>query len=206
MVWKKCERFLRAFFSSEYKPDSDGIVRPVRPDFCPSSSGGEPGVCKLRCSEWRYRKCGPGHRLLVLRCVTHRTTFTIYPDGWVPFGRQALVRTIEAVDDKVGGKSWPETATGSRPTRRTQVRWIHAHGVLLGTDPSFDDSDVHEISLTIGVSALNLLECRRARDGPPTPKCRAEAIRIVLTLISDRKSLLRSGVRAKYWGPPTRTF
>lgn len=41
--------------------------------------------------EWRERTCGPGYPLMVVECKTHGMHYTVYPPGWVPYGREPVV-------------------------------------------------------------------------------------------------------------------
>jgi len=80
----------RPFLSSPYTADeSDRMTPSERIDQCPWASGGE--SCKIRKHDWRQRKSGPSIELRILRCLTHGHDFTVYPPGYVPYGRQVLV-------------------------------------------------------------------------------------------------------------------
>lgn len=58
-------------------------------DRCPLARGGE--RCRIRQHDWRKRKTGPSVALRVLKCKSHRRAFTVYPPGYVPYGRQAWI-------------------------------------------------------------------------------------------------------------------
>ncbi len=88
----KCQResaVERPFLSAPYVADEIGRMSPPDIDQCPWASGGE--SCKIRKHDWRRRKSGPSIGLRVLRCLTHGHDFTVYPPGYVPYGRQVLV-------------------------------------------------------------------------------------------------------------------
>jgi len=80
----------RPFLSAPYTADETDRMSPSeRIDQCPWASVGE--SCKIRKHDWRHRKSGPSIGLRVLRCLTHGHGFTVYPPGYVPYGRQVLV-------------------------------------------------------------------------------------------------------------------
>lgn len=79
----------RPFLSAPYLAGDDGRYAPAEAlDQCPFAEGGEP--CRLEKHDWRPRKSGPAIALRVLRCRTHGVFFTVYPPGYVPYGRQRL--------------------------------------------------------------------------------------------------------------------
>ncbi len=90
---RRCEResaAARPFLSAPYVADETNRMSPSeRIDQCPWASEGE--SCKIRKHDWRRRKSGPSIGLRVLRCLTHGHDFTVYPPGYVPYGRQVLV-------------------------------------------------------------------------------------------------------------------
>ncbi len=80
----------RPFLSAPYVADETNRMSPSeRIDQCPWASGGQ--SCKIHKHDWRRRKSGPSIGLRVLRCLTHGHDFTVYPPGYVPYGRQVLV-------------------------------------------------------------------------------------------------------------------
>ncbi len=98
----------RPFLSAPYVADETNRMSPSECiDQCPWASEDE--SCKIRKHDWRRRKSGPSIGLRVLRCLTHGHDFTVYPPGYVPYGRQVLV----PVD--LGGHrlKQPEEAEGS---------------------------------------------------------------------------------------------
>lgn len=55
-----------------------------------ASDGCERGPCRIWLRHWRTRKTGPEFPLVVVACRTHRVAFTLYPPGYVPYGRVAM--------------------------------------------------------------------------------------------------------------------
>jgi hypothetical protein len=78
-----------AFLTAPYWRDEEGGQwRPLgRVDQCPFAQG--PERCRIRAHDWRNRKTGPSVSLRVLKCLTHARAFTVYPPGYVPYGRQS---------------------------------------------------------------------------------------------------------------------
>ena len=80
----------RRFLSAPYIVDKAGRARPSDGiNQCPRASGSE--RCRIRQHDWRNRKTGPSVALRVLKCMTHSRAFTVYPPGYVPYGRQAWI-------------------------------------------------------------------------------------------------------------------
>ena len=52
---------------------------------------GEQDSCNVSFNYLRERKTGPCIPLVIVRCITHNVSFTIYPPGHVPYGRESLV-------------------------------------------------------------------------------------------------------------------
>jgi len=102
--------------------------------------------CRLKEHSRRQRETGPAPDLVVVRCKTHGCFFTIYPPGYVPYGRQRLptavteVTTAPAVqaagaaaDSAV--QRWPDWADpdGVEPAwASTQWRQLKRWGQWLG--------------------------------------------------------------------------
>jgi hypothetical protein len=81
----------RRFLSAPYVADGSERARPVEGiDQCPWAEGSE--GCRIRGHHWRERKTGPSVALRVLKCLTHGQAFTVYPPGFVPYGRQPWIR------------------------------------------------------------------------------------------------------------------
>jgi hypothetical protein len=103
----------------------------------------------MRGAGWRDRATGPRHRLRKVRCITHGTAFTLYPVGYVPYGREPVICQVEATKPEDGqaslvgaavaerrGERWPEELIEDErgPVRRTQRRRIAAVGRFVGLD------------------------------------------------------------------------
>lgn len=62
------------------------------PDVCPLGIElGEQHTCVVSFNYFRERKTGPCIPLVIVQCLTHNISFTIYPPGHVPYGREPLV-------------------------------------------------------------------------------------------------------------------
>ena len=198
------------FFTGEYLPIATGELRTKRPNLCPNSHSGIPGKCDIIIKEYRPRKFGPGHHLTVYNCKNHRRSFTVYPEGWLPYGRRPLVgeqSSLEAVNDRKSGSIWPEYANNERPTRYTQSHWIRGWLKILGIDSSLDKIQRHQAAVTLNTSFLTISEtAHRVRDGPEVR--RGYKLKTMSRLISETLSLTGAnlqmiysrGLDLGYWG------
>jgi hypothetical protein len=148
----------RFYVVSTYRPDPDGNLVPDFPS-CGPCNEFDNHECALGIDHYRIRKQGPGPSLCVMRCSTHNKGFTIYPPGWVPYGRKALAPValdgdrissseganrfeetyFEAALDAVNQCAWPhQSSAGSlEPRFTTQTRHLQRSSLLLGIYPSF---------------------------------------------------------------------
>lgn len=111
----------RSFIVTAYTVGDGGRFVPVMPLACvaegASSSGDDP--CRIWLHHRRARKTGPGFPLTVVECRTHRVAFTLYPPGYVPYGRVAIApvdsggRPLHAPADY--GTREPATGEQSEP-------------------------------------------------------------------------------------------
>ncbi len=81
------------FVCSPYFPaKTDGTLTCEIPDVCPLGIQlGEQHTCIVSFNYRRERKTGPCIPLVIVQCLTHNISFTIYPPGHVPYGREPLV-------------------------------------------------------------------------------------------------------------------
>jgi hypothetical protein len=183
----------KPFLSAPYEIDKKGHPRPKKPLRCPLAESDD-NSCNIQFEKWRRRIHGPGFDFAVFQCLSHRRSFTIYPPGWVPYGRKALVlldhrgealqhvsgecvwkgTLFDAVLD--GGKEafWPEEISlgptkevaqfGSRKTQRR-----HIAGAMRLFSLTLDDTQRtrEKVAGILGMD-LVLFEklATRIRDGP----------------------------------------
>ena len=97
------------------------------------------GTCRICVKGYRTRGFGPGHRLTVATCTEHGVSFTLYPIGWVPYGRAAVVdrsgdwsRTLFAVVVSIAATTPVRSMPGYRRTHQRRVvragRWVGVAG------------------------------------------------------------------------------
>jgi hypothetical protein len=82
----------RSFIVTAYTVGDGGRFAPLMPLACvaeAASSGGD-DPCRIWLHHRRPRKTGPGFPLTVVECRTHGVVFTLYPPGYVPYGRVAM--------------------------------------------------------------------------------------------------------------------
>ena len=142
--------------------DETGEWRVELPGSGPCAEGAR-SQCQLKEHGHRWRKTGPDPDLVVVRCKTHGCFFTIYPPGYVPYGRQRLptaaaeattapaVQAASAAADFVVQR-WPDWADpdGVEPAwASTQWRQLKRWGQWLGL--SGEDVAGQRIATTLGL-------------------------------------------------------
>ena len=165
--------------------------------------------CRIRRHDSRKRKTGPKHPLLVLRCVVHHRSFTVYPPGLMPFGRRRLVprhqrweaTIFEAALDASEGERWSDTGQLGG-WWSTQWRHLGRLGELLGLGGG--DRLGERVAQQLGVDLHVHLEARGAYDARGFQR-RGRAVRKVLEAVrvagSDvLRRLLRAGYEAGLFG------
>jgi hypothetical protein len=80
----------RAFIITSYSAPEGGAFLADLPLRCLASTELDGLICLVRVHHRRSRKTGPSHLLTVARCTTHQVVFTLYPPGYVPYGRIAM--------------------------------------------------------------------------------------------------------------------
>lgn len=167
----------RIYIISPYYPDSTGRLRPDLPTVGPCRDWDE-RACSVCCDHDRDRKTGPDFPLIVVRCTTHKKGFTIYPPGYVPYGRQpmapvapdgSLVSTtngaqrfvgtyFDAALDAAQQRAWPhESIEGSlMPRFPSQVRHLTHSALLLGIQPGLHGNLRDEIAQILLVGGQRL--------------------------------------------------
>lgn len=186
---------------------------PVRlPDRLPCG-GGDGCGCDVRPKGRRERKDGPGFELVIVQCVAHRRCFTLYPIGWVPYGRTAQVPAPAAPCDATEasqGPAWGETAFGVVPRwlevavdrdlasdRRTRTRLVALSARWLGLSGTVADAE-YASSLLSGRLAV-WIAARAAYQAAPRWRSRAEAVDGALSAIADSDDLWQRMLRVGHW-------
>jgi len=79
----------RAFVCAPYAKDEACEMKPEGEiSRCPSARCDE--SCEIKRNGFRSRKTGPGYPLQIMKCKSHGSFFTVYPPGFVPYGRQRI--------------------------------------------------------------------------------------------------------------------
>ena len=160
-----------------YRETAKGIVRAVLPKWCPRRE--RDFSCRVSIRGYRERAWGPGYCLSIARCKTHALAFTVYPPGWVPYGRMPIsARTPEAFPvggdrskgtvfaaarDAAVGIHWARSGAGpEQPVQRTQSRWVHLTARLAGVSSEVSERTREELSAVLGVPLLALTEATKA--------------------------------------------
>jgi len=207
-----------------YRPGADGRLVPEIPGEGPCRDPGD-GPCRLVTDHWRERTTGPGFPLLVMRCLTHRRGFTLYPHGHVPYGREAIapvapdgassgtgpgrfVGTVfEAAVDASRGRPWPrERRDGGHAWWPTMWHRLAQAEVWLGVSPELGEKLRERRAADLEADLLPLTEGARGIEAAPGYRSRGRAVVKVLgELPADRSllyRLLRAGHAAGLFGEP----
>lgn len=196
----------------------------ARPSKCPLFNC-LPAACKLIFQGYRDRKSGPKHPLVRFYCSTHKSYFTVYPIGYVPYGRAPIFLSsgntdisetlFKAALDASSNISWRKTASiisnmkidiplEEIRTFKTQKRHISGAAILLKISSLIDERsiDLNTLSADYGISYM-LLKSIRARDGPNTYK--KTGVHIMELLKSNQCSLnlqtiIKLGSAAGFFG------
>ncbi len=135
------------------------------PDRCLLNGEGNAEDCRIGGGFWRARSTGPRHPLRVVRCRTHNVAFTLYPEGYLPYGRMPVLSEPDEageIDTKASlvgaaiaadkGQHWPEELIDDEqgPVGRIQRRRIKRLGMLIGFDrPQVESAVLAELGLDI---------------------------------------------------------
>lgn len=208
----------RPFIVSGYTSNERGIPRPQKPSSCPFATLSD-ASCTIHIERWRVRICGIRFAVAGMRCVTHKVSFTVYPPGWAPYARKALLlvdhggcevetedqdnrwgdTVFEASADAAAEKLWPEEVQlGPLPevglvpqSRRTQRRHIAGVVLLLGLNQSATcrEREIVARFMNIGVSWLEA-GARKIRDGPSLIRKGVEAVQVLEQLQAIRLRMI----------------
>ena len=184
---------------------------PEIPAQCMAATDADGGACSIGVHHLRSRKTGPSHPVAVARCRTHQVSFTLYPPGYVPYGRVAvapvdaegqLVHEVgdgevdgfepepawdatifRAARDAERGLAWPRQATmDAMGSWRSQGRWIAIAAALLGL--TTEDNERWPLVGLVGVPALVLREASAAYASAKGYVGRGRAVTLVLDALA----------------------
>ena len=156
------------------------------PDRCPMAAAGSEPRCRVSAHHHRKRKTGPEFALMVARCDEHGCAFTLYPPGYAPYRRQALVRLapdgadmqhdetetlghkfestlFEAAVDASQGRAWAREP-GAVPSEQwwsTQGRHLSLASRIAGVAGILSDRMREAVALVLTVDTLSLRELAR---------------------------------------------
>lgn len=207
-----------------YERDEAGELKAVLPSRCPLGEDGS--GCRVGLHHYRRRKTGPQIPLMVARCHRHGAAFTVYPPGYVPYGRVAVApldlqgREVIATEpespvaasgtiwegtaDAAAGLRWPETG-GAMGSRRTQGRRLAMGAVLFGLH---SEPRVRErVAEALKVAALPLHEAAQRYCALVSWRERAQVLLGLLARCVPRglpRAVLAAGYLTGLWGRPSR--
>jgi hypothetical protein len=211
------------FAQVAYRVDEGGTLVAELPAHCPGH--GTSDGCRVVARFRRSRGQGPAHALVVAHCREHERSFTLYPPGWVPYGRRPTcvvtpagyaVRSesvagtmLAAAKDAEAGRLWPRSGAAlDANVHRTQGRQLVLASLLLGVCPSLAEAVREALAACLGVPLLVLHEARRRYDASRSWRARAGAVMAVVRRLGPRRQLpelwSRAGHIAGLWGRPSR--
>lgn len=217
----------RPFVVTPYLERAAGVMKPELPSCCPGWSGPGDEPCRLAIHDWRLRKTGPRFPLAVVRCGLHGFgAFTLYPPGYAPYRRQAVLQVapdgstvhgddgdrlrrdfgktvFEAAVDARQGRPWPrETSDRRERSWGTQGRHLELASRLTGVARSLADRVREAISTLLSIGGLHLRQASRSRGY----RAVGEAVCSVLQRLrrGPRRAahLLTCGHLIGHWGEP----
>lgn len=205
-----------------YRPDLAGSLLPEIPAEGPCKH--RPGACRIRAHDWRHRTTGPCFPLRVVRCRTHDLSFTLYPPGHVPYGREPVAPVspdgeptgngpdrfagtiFGAALDAARGRLWPRESGGSDdPVWPTMCRRLADAELWLGIAPGLSDREREERAADLDVDLLPLREAAAIRAASGYRSRGAAVVKILEELPPGRPLLdrfLRAGHGAGLLGEP----
>jgi hypothetical protein len=216
------------FLCAPYLAGGDGRYQPSDAiDRCPFAAAGEP--CKICKHGFRERKTGPEIPLRVLRCEPHGRYFTVYPPGYMPYGRCSVAVVdlrgepversdpepaascrgclFEAPLDAAADQVWENEPVVElhRPRYPTQRRRLRRCGQLLGLDRALSNVVVEQIRDHLGLDGLDHEQARQQFQQAKSLAPQAEAILTAHQRSAPRGRVLRllaAGSLSGLWGHP----
>jgi hypothetical protein len=179
--------------------------------------GADGSQCAVARHDQRARKSGPEHALVVCRCRAHCVFFTLYPPGYVPYGRIAVIaedsegRAVqrEALGTTIFGAALEAGAEreSQRMQRRTIQRRLSACAAMLGIWTALPEPVRDQIADALWLPRLAARASARAYSMTRRLRDRSAVLLSLLVrvpLVRRRAGLLVAGQLAGLWGRPSR--
>ena len=220
-------RLRRPFLVTPYTPDRDGHLSSAMPSRCPHGLKSAKPLCSIKIDHFRDRKTGPEHPLAVARCRPHGLGFTLYPAGFAPYRRQAVIKIapdgsaisteetelredfagtiFAAAVDGAEGLSWARDTHDAIPDRfwGTQERHLKFASRLVGVARGLADRVRESIATVLSVSGLRQREHSTAIGYRAIGKAVCDTLRQLRGSHASRASaLLMCGYLNGLWGEP----
>jgi hypothetical protein len=183
--------------------------------------------CAISLDHYRPRSTGPCFPLAVLRCAAHKHGFTLYPPGYVPYGRAAVAPVtqggfergagaesfagtlLDAALDAAKATAWPrECPGGSARWWGKQGRHVAAAVRICGVAPDLDAAARQAQAAALWVETLLLIHGAQTIAAKPGYRSRGQAAVAVLGRLAPGPCVLQrvlaAGHLAGLWGPPWR--
>jgi hypothetical protein len=217
----------RPFVVTPYVLVADGNLVPELPDRCPRAETTTGSRCRISAHHYRKRKTGPGFPLMVARCGEHGCAFTLYPPGYAPYRRQAVVRVgpdgagmdddepetlerkfestlFEAAVDASGGHAWArEPVDGlSEQWWSTQGRHLSLASRIVGVARDLSDRVREAVAAALPVDTLSLRELAHSVGYRARGRSVCTVLRRLHSAAVAAVRLLRCGHLIGHWGEP----
>lgn len=218
------------FIVTPYVIEPQDLLEAQKPSCCPVQGVCGHGECNLRVDHYRHRKTGPKHSLMVVKCRTHGYAFTLYPPGYAPYRRQAVMRVapdgkpiygegkdapepfddtlFDAAFDARSGRPWARQSPSlpQPPPERwwgTQGRHLRMAARLVGLAAELGDTVRGCIATILSVSSLQLRDGSHARGYRGIGKAVCDVLQRIRGSVRRRAlDLLVCGHLAGHWGEP----
>lgn len=220
-------RLRRPFLVTPYTLGLDGRLSPALPSRCPCGVESAKPLCSIRVDHYRHRSTGPTHPLAVARCSTHALGFTLYPAGFAPYRRQAVLKVapdgsmisteevglrqdfadtvFTAAVEGADGQSWARNTNAAVPdcSWGTQGRHLQLAARLVGVARDLTDRVRESVATVLSVSGLKQREHSTAIGYRAIGKAICDMLQQLRGSHASRASaLLMCGHLVGHWGEP----
>lgn len=217
----------RAFVVTPYVLATEGSLVPALPDRCPQASAGTDQTCRISAHHQRKRKTGPQFPLTVARCAGHHCAFTLYPPGYAPYRRQAVVRVgpdgtrmhgdepgtlahefestlFEASVAASEGRAWARETARDPPERwwTTQGRHLRLASRIVGVARESSERTREAVAAALSVDTLLLRDLARSTGYRALGRAVCAVLRRLREGAVTAVRLLRCGHLIGHWGEP----
>lgn len=167
------------------------------PQDCPHRSHDYP--CDVVLHSHRRRGTGPDHPLAVCRCRAHGVSFTVYPPGFAPYGREHLETVLSSLGEH---ESLSEEVEATRADIISRSSRLHkATATLWGLLGIAQEGARVALMTSLGIPITLSAEAARARHLTQRTRALRAIVRSIRRQWNDlAQVLLVAGSLAGRWG------